>query len=103
MAARKKKKTRASVSYDNRDWIIQNHAKLLGKTHNELEAEGFSFEQKKTRFWVRKDNGISVRFIYSKKGPLWVEEQAILTRLTVKQQTLFCNCNNIETKLVVKI
>lgn len=100
---RRKKKTRASVSYDNRDWIIQHHAMLLGTIHADLVKDGFSFEPKKTRFWVRKDNGISVRFIYSKKESSWLEEQSILTRLTVKQQTLFVNHDGVQSALKVSL
>lgn len=85
----KKKKAPASVSSDNRDWIIQKHAMLLGTIHDDLCKEGFSFQPRKTRFWVRKDNGISVSFIYSKQGPSWTTTQAVLARLTIKGQTLF--------------
>jgi len=101
---RKKKNTRPSVSDDDRDWIIRKHAILLDKIHKDLVAEGFSFDAKKTRFWVRKDNGISVKFFYLKqKNSNSLEIQSILVRLSIKQHTLFVDYDNVETTFLIKI
>lgn len=101
--ARKKKNTRPSVSDDDHDWIIRKHAMLLDKIHKDLVADGFSFAAKKTRFWVRKDNGISCRFFYVKKDETLIEEKSVLTRLTIKQQTLFVDYVGINTSFTVRI
>jgi len=67
-------------------------------------AEGFSFDAKKTRFWVRKDNGISVKFFYLKqKNSNSLEIQSILVRLSIKQHTLFVDYDNVETTFLIKI
>ena len=90
---------RLIVNAELKNFVLKNYAVINGY-HKSLCEEGFKFLSRKTRFWSRKDGGVSVKLVYGKQSENYSEEQNVLLRLNAKQTTLNVSLQSCNSKFV---
>ncbi|UXN07534.1 hypothetical protein [Bartonella sp. HY761] len=88
-----------TVNAELKNFVLKNHAEI-NSYHKSLCEEGFTFLSRKTRFWSRKDGGVSVKLVYGKQSENYSEEQNVLLRLNAEQTTLNISLQRCNGKFV---